>query len=183
MPPFADLDIESVVVPPDRCHRCGTELGTTEFEGRQEAWCPECDLVLSQNPIPGVHVIVHDEAAVLLLDEPIPQHEGVLSLPGGHGNPDESPEDAVLRELEEETGLVADPTDLSLVTVYHVEVDPVGFYFVTYSLDRADATGSLRPEAEGFEAAFHPIEAVRAGELPLRDSDRERIEMALDPPG
>lgn len=179
MPPFTDLDITSVVVPPEHCPRCGADLGTTEFEGREEAWCPECDLILSQNPIPGVHVIVHDDAEVLLLDEPIPQHEGVLSLPGGHGNPDEPPEQAVLRELEEEAGLRADPADLSLVTVYHVEAPPVGFYFITYQLDRTATTGDLAPEFEGSEVDYYPIERVLAGEVPIRESDQKRIEMAI----
>lgn len=172
-------DIESVVVEPEHCHRCGTAVERREFEGRAAGWCPSCELVLSRNPIPAVHVVVHGDGEVLLLDEPIPQHEGVLSLPGGHARHDESPEAAVLRELHEETGLRADPEDLRFVTVIHAETADAAFYFLTYALARSAATGELRPETEGFEVAFRPVDEVLSATDHLRANDRERIELAL----
>jgi|GEM_PF-432996 len=173
-------DIESVAVDPDHCHRCGTRVGTTTFEGRETPWCPNCELILSRTPVPGVHVVVHDADSVLLLDEPIPQHEGVLSLPGGFCKPDEGPEQALCRELEEETGLAADPAALQFVTVVHAALDGIAFYFLTYALPRDATTGSLSGEAAGFEAAFHPLEAVLEGSAPLRDNDRDRIAEAIE---
>ena len=175
---FADVD--AVAVEPDHCHRCGTEVGTCEFEGREHAWCPECDLVLSRNPVPGVHVVVRDDEHVLVLDEPIPQHEGVLSLPGGHARCDEGPREAVLRELGEETGLRADPDDLRLLTVIHAEGPNVAFYLITYALERSAVAGELTPEAEGFEAAFRPLRELRASPDRIRASDLERIETAFE---
>jgi ADP-ribose pyrophosphatase YjhB (NUDIX family) len=176
----ADVDIESVAVEPDHCHRCGAALGTCEFDGRDAPWCPECELVLSRNPVAGVHVVVHDDEHVLLLDEPIPQHEGVWSLPGGFARPDEEPEAVGVRELREETGLRADPSDLRFLTVVHAESPTVALYLLTYAVDRADVSGDVTPEREGFEAAFRPIEAVRSSPDSIRDSDLERIEMAFD---
>lgn len=175
-----DLDIDSVALPPEHCHRCGTAVGTREFEGEDHPWCPDCEVVLSQCPIPGVHVVVHDDGSVLLLDEPVPQHEGVWSLPGGHAKYDEGPKEALVRELDEETGLRADPDDLRFLTVLHAEFPDAGLYLLTYALDRADVTGALAPEADGFEAAFHSIEAVRNAPNRIRDSDLERIELAFE---
>lgn len=179
MDEFESVDIDSVAVEPDHCHRCGAALGTRVFEGREHPWCGECDLVLSRHPVPGVHVVVHDDEEVLVLDEPIPQHEGVLSLPGGHARPDEGPREAVVRELAEETGLRADPDDLRYLTILHAEAPGVAFYLVTYALDRADVAGDLTPEADGFEAQFRPLEDLRAAPDRIRDSDLERIEMAF----
>ncbi|NHN40228.1 NUDIX hydrolase [Halorubellus sp. JP-L1] len=125
-------------------------------------------------------MVVRDDDHVLLLDEPIPQHEGVLSLPGGHAGHDEGPREAVLRELAEETGLDAAPDALSLVTVRHVETPEVAYHFATYALDLADASGDLRPEAEGFEVRREPVADVLAGDVRLRDSDRERIAKAFE---
>jgi 8-oxo-dGTP diphosphatase len=177
---FEFSDIDSVAVEPDHCHRCGAAVGTCEFEGREYPWCPECDLVLSRCPVPGVHAVVHDEGAVLVLDEPIPQHEGVWSLPGGHARYDEGPKRALVRELEEETGLSADPADLEFLTILHAELPRSALYLITYELDRAAVSGELTPEFEGFEAAFVPIEEVRASSDRIRDSDLERIEQAFE---
>lgn len=171
-------EIDSVAVEPDHCHRCGTAVGTCEFEGREHPWCPECELVLSRCPVPGVQVIVHDGEEVLLLDEPIPQHEGVWSLPGGHAKHDEEPKRALVRELAEETGLRAGPTDLEFLTIHHAEFPTVALYLITYTLARSRTTGGLTPEADGFKAAFRPFDEISASDR-IRESDLARIEMAL----
>ncbi|WP_439027994.1 NUDIX hydrolase [Haloarchaeobius sp. DT45] len=173
-------EIDSVTTVPTYCHRCGAELGTTEWEGREVPWCSECDVVFSQLPSPAVHVVVHDDDEVLLLDEPIPQHEGLWSLPGGYTKYDEGPKESLLRELDEETGLQAAPDDLEFLTVLHVALPEHGFYFITYRLDREKVSGELTPEADGFEAEFVPIEEVRASPDRIRENDMERIEAALE---
>lgn len=179
MDDIASVNIDSVAVEPDHCHRCGTALGTCEFEGHEHPWCSNCELVLSRNPVPGIHVIVHDDDHVLLLDEPIPQHECVLSLPGGHARHDEGPKQALVRELEEETGLHAKPSDLDFLTILHAELPNVALYLITYTLHRSHVTGDLTPEAEGFEATFHPIEDILSSDR-IRDSDKNRIQLALE---
>lgn len=173
-------DIHSVVMDTEYCPRCGTELGTREFPSGTYQWCDGCELVVGRVPISAVHGVVHGDGEVLLLDEPVPQHEGLLSLPGGFAGYDEGPRPAVLRELEEETNLRADPEDLELVTVYPAQAGDVGFHFSTYALNRADTNGEIVPEAEGFEAAFYPIEEVLGDTDRIRDNDQERIAMALE---
>lgn len=180
MDDITDIDIESVAVEPDHCHRCGAGVGTRRFEGRELHWCQSCDLLLSRCPIPGVHVVVHDDTDVLLLDEPIPQHEGLWSLPGGHATPEEGPKAAGVRELGEETGLVADPADLRFLTIHHAEFPEVALYLITYAVNRANVDGELAPEAEGFEVGYRSLETIRSSPDQIRDSDVERIEMALD---
>ncbi|WP_435176838.1 NUDIX hydrolase [Halorussus sp. AFM4] len=179
-PDFPDVD--SVAVEPDHCHRCGAAVGVTEFEGREHPWCPECDLVLSRNPVAGVQAVVRDDDAdrVLLLDEPVPQHEGVRSLPGGHVRHDEGPREALVRELAEETGLRADPADPEFLTIHHAEFPDVALYLVTYTLERSQVSGEPTPEFEGFEAAFLPVAEVLSSPDRLRESDRRRIETAFD---
>ncbi|WP_267641375.1 NUDIX hydrolase [Haloarchaeobius amylolyticus] len=172
-------EIDSVTIEPTYCHRCGTELGTEEWEGREVPWCPECDVVFSQLPSTGVHVVVHDDEEVLLLDEPVPQHEGLWSLPGGFTKYDEGPKESLLRELAEETGLAADPADLEFLTILHVELPDRGLYLITYRVDREAVSGELTPEAEGFEASFVPVETVRNSPDRIRESDVDRIEQAL----
>lgn len=52
--------------------------------------------------IPAVAAVIHDGDGRLLLQE---KHDGTWSLPAGAIEPGESPEDAVTREVAEETGL------------------------------------------------------------------------------
>lgn len=135
--------------------------------------------MLARNPVPGIHVVVDDDN-VLLLDEPIPQHEGVWSLPDGHADPSGGPRQAGLRALEEETGLRGDPEDLRFVTLPHAETPDVAFYLITYALERSTVSGELTPEAEGFEAAFRPHREIESSPGRIRESDRDRIEMSFD---
>lgn len=55
--------------------------------------------------IPSVAALIHDDRARLLLQE---KHDGSWSLPAGAIEPGESPEDAVRREVFEETGLTCE---------------------------------------------------------------------------
>lgn len=172
--------IQSVAVAPDHCPRCGTEVETRAFEGRDTSWCPDCDLLLSQNPVAAVQGIVLDGDRVLVLDEPIPQAAGIVSLPGGFARYDEGPEAALARELEEETGLRADPSDLTFLTTYHADLDEFGIYFLTYTLERSATAGELTAEFDGGEIAFRPVEDVLSLGDRIRESDRRRIEMAVE---
>ena len=52
--------------------------------------------------IPSVAAVIHDELGRLLLQE---KHDGSWSLPAGAIEPGERPEEAVAREVAEETGL------------------------------------------------------------------------------
>lgn len=172
--------IEPVAVEPSYCHHCGAELEAREFEGIERGWCPDCERLYSRNPVPGLQVVVRDRDRVLVVEEKLTD-DGLWNLPGGHAAPDEGPRRAALRELEEETGLRADPSDLSLLTVGHVETPdlPHAYYAITYALDRSATGGELRPGAEVADVAFRPVEAVLGSPDRTRESERERIEMAF----
>lgn len=172
-------DVTSVARRPDHCPKCGEKVSMSEFEGRETPWCPECEIFLSPNPVAAVQVIVYDGNSVLLLDEPVPQNEGLLSLPGGFARYDEPPKKAVLRELKEESGLSAHPSDLKFLTTHHAEFEDGGIYFLTYTLERSITTGELVPEFEQGDASFHSVEEVLAMTNRTRASDRDRIEMAI----
>jgi 8-oxo-dGTP pyrophosphatase MutT (NUDIX family) len=59
--------------------------------------------------IPGVAGIIRNDAGELLLQE---KAGGLWTLPAGAIEPGESPEDALCREVLEETGLVVEPVEL-----------------------------------------------------------------------
>jgi hypothetical protein len=61
------FDIYSVVVDPEYCPQCGTELGTREFDAGTYLWCDPCETVFGRVPVAAVHVVVHGDGEVLVL--------------------------------------------------------------------------------------------------------------------
>lgn len=100
--------------PPTRCPSCGSKLDAGDAPRYD---CPECGDSVWHSPAvaAAVAVVDLDSETLLLGERGVPPSEGLLSTPGGHVELGESPETAAVRELEEETGLVADPADLALV--------------------------------------------------------------------
>lgn len=100
--------------PPTFCPSCGAELDDAASPRYD---CPGCGRSVFHSPAvaAAVAVVDVDEARILLGERGIPPSEGRLSTPGGHVELGEEPEAGAVRELEEETGLVADAADLVLV--------------------------------------------------------------------
>lgn len=87
------------------CPRCATELhAAADAEGVQRARCDACGWVHYDNPTPVVAAIVEHEGDVILVrDRAWPA--AWFGLVTGFLERDEHPDDAVLREVEEELGL------------------------------------------------------------------------------
>lgn len=86
------------------CPHCG-KAGLQYPAGRK--WvCPECGFTLYQNVAVGVGVIYYTEGNEVLFEvrgkEP---KKGCITLPGGFADPDESAEEACVRECREEAGI------------------------------------------------------------------------------
>jgi ADP-ribose pyrophosphatase YjhB (NUDIX family) len=89
------------------CPRCASGLrrGPVAGEERDRLHCPACGLVLYENPVPTASAIVVRDGRVLLTRRGIEPRLGLWDTPGGFVEADEDPEDAVRRELLEETGI------------------------------------------------------------------------------
>lgn len=88
------------------CAQCGERLEPRFIEGRSRLCCPRCKSVTYENPIPATAAIVIDpERGLLLVRRSVEPGKGLWCLPGGFMEIGETPEQGVLRELQEETGL------------------------------------------------------------------------------
>lgn len=98
-----------------------------------------------------------DGVTVLLTrrSENLAHHAGQISFPGGHIEPDEGPEEAALRETEEEVGLSRDRVRI---------LGRLDEYITGTGFSVTPIVGLLRPP---FEIAPDPLEVAEVFEVPL----------------
>jgi 8-oxo-dGTP diphosphatase len=87
------------------CPRDGTALVPTRIDGRDRPACPICGFADFMHVQIGANAIVERDGSVLLVKLNYGPRDGHWALPGGLVENDETPEQAVVRETEEETGL------------------------------------------------------------------------------
>lgn len=122
----------------------------------------------------GVAAVVMDEAGRFLLGKRLAKHgRNTWAFPGGKPDPGEAPEDAVLRELAEETGIVADfaqplgiwtydrfvAEDLHYVTLYFM-VDQGTQTPRPLEVDKCDAWWYLPAEAAHMLPLFPGVDTI-----------------------
>lgn len=107
----------------------------------------------------AVGCVVLRDNQVLLVRHTYGSAKGKLLIPGGHVQQDEMPEEAARRELLEETGIVAEPTDILCVRF------KPGDWYVVYRMSYI--SGEPRSDGgENSQAIFLDIdEAVRQEDI------------------
>ena len=139
------------------CPYCGSPLGTTEWEGRVRLYCEPEKRIIYENPIPAATgVIVDSDERLLLVRRNREPGMNGWALPGGFVETGESPVEAAVRELNEETGLeVGDPT---LIDIIHQESEfyKTSLLIIGYHFGRFDGT---------------PVPGDDAGEVRFFDRD------------
>ena len=95
------------------CPYCGKKVLKKSFGARAHDYCAKCDIIHYENPLPAVAILVlNHNNQLLLVKRSVEPAKGAWCLPGGFIECNESIEEAVVRELEEETGLKGEVEDL-----------------------------------------------------------------------
>ena len=88
------------------CPLCGDKLKRISRDGRMRLYCGQCDRIQYENPVPATAaVVLSDEEQLLLVKRAMEPAKGAWCLPGGFVELEETPDEGVVRELQEETGL------------------------------------------------------------------------------
>lgn len=86
------------------CHFCGSRLIDKRIEGTVRRYCNKCLEPVYENPIPATCVVLADRSnKIWLVKRSVEPKAGFWCLPGGFMELGETPEQAALRELKEET--------------------------------------------------------------------------------
>ena len=153
------------------CPLCGQALSLADLDGRKRSVCQSCGFVHYRNPIPAAAVLLVQDGQILLVKRKDDPRAGDWSLPAGFIEYDESPAEAALREMQEETGLLGKIR--CLFQVYGACDDPrTHVSLIVYVADIVG--GDLVPGDDAIEARFFPI-----GHLPSNiafSSHRSAIE-------
>ena len=125
--------------------------------------CDECNGWL--NPALAVDAAVQRGEEILLIQRKFPPMAGYWALPGGFVERDEDPLIAVLRELEEETGLIGTNPEL-LMVMGDPQRDPrKHIVSIVYSVTVEQGEPNACDDAA--DARFGPLQNVLKGEVPL----------------
>ncbi len=88
------------------CPQCSGRLASSEFGGRLRLGCVDCGFVLYQNPASAaLGVVLNERGEVLMIRRGMEPYRDHWALPAGYQEIDETPEQTVVREVREETGV------------------------------------------------------------------------------
>ena len=147
----------SVLSRPLFCPQCGSRLVLRDDRGHPRPTCPECGFIYYRNPAPAAGVIVASAAGVLLVKRRWDPAAGAWCLPAGFMEYGETPTRCAVRELREETGIVARLT--GLFGVYAGMDDPrVRAVLVLYTGRRTG--GRLKPGDDAIAARWFPLDRL-----------------------
>lgn len=137
------------------CAHCGGAIGMREEGGRHREYCLSCGTIFYRNPLPVASaVLVNQKREVLLVKRRLPPHQGMWCLPIGFAELDETIQEAALRELKEETGVVGRVT--RLLDVHSYIDDAYGdVLIVTFEVESVG--GSERPGDDASDLAYWPL--------------------------
>lgn len=162
------------------CPECAKPLESKpNNEGVERPRCSNGHFVHYDNPVPAAGIFAEYEGKYLILKRGYAPKKGSWDLPGGYVEATESPEDTVLREMREETGL--EVTDVRILSSYNApfgdgpnETKPnvLGIYFTCRAASDQVRLSRENPEYRWVTLDEFPRTASDADVLAIKDLKR-----------
>lgn len=144
------------------CPLCTAELEPRPSAGPDpdRAGCPRCGFVHYGNPAPTVQAWIDRDGSYLALRRDEDPLRGEWNMPGGFVEAGESGEEAITREVREETGLlieVVEPIGI-FASAYGTGAEALPIFDVAYRCRIAAGDGdALAVSTESSEARWFPL--------------------------
>lgn len=124
---------------------------------------------MADSPVLAASALVLNEGAVLLVKRKYDPYAGLWALPGGHVEAGETTEDAVRREVHEETGItLLNPRLYAVVEYILYRGEEVLYHYVIAVYVATEFEGYLVAGDDAEDVAFVELgEAVGRGDLTL----------------
>ena len=161
------------------CPRCGSKHFNVNNERSKK--CDNCGFVFYMNPRAATAAFILNEQGELLVErrgkEPA---KGMLDLPGGFTDIDETAEEAIAREVKEETGLKVTAAEylFSLPNIYlysGLEIHTLDMFFSC----KVDAGTTPKAADDAAECFWVPLKEIHTEQFGMR-SIRHALRKYLD---
>lgn len=139
------------------CPVCAAPLAPRVVFGRPRKCCTACDYVQFRSPACAVAVVVARGREILMIRRGIEPYRGCWGLPGGYQDYHEGPQEAAVREVREETGIVARIE--RLLELCYTQDDPRKRTNVAVYLARP-VGGRLRAGDDADDARYFALDAL-----------------------
>ncbi|MFH1851874.1 MAG: NUDIX hydrolase [Candidatus Neomarinimicrobiota bacterium] len=140
------------------CSRCGGKVQPRTIDNIIRQYCPVCQTIFYDNPLPVVSaVVVNEQREILLVLRDREPQAGRWCLPSGFVEIKESIEAACLRELAEEAGIRGSVIRL-LDTVSHHDAQYGDLIWISFEVKWDE--GSVTAGDDARDARFVPLTAL-----------------------
>jgi ADP-ribose pyrophosphatase YjhB (NUDIX family) len=139
------------------CPECGRPLSIPEVEQGNHILCSDCGYEYFAQLKVGAGAIIERDHKLLLLRRSQEPFKDSWNIPAGYVEADESPEEAVIRETREETGLTIGGVNLE--NVYFFSDDPRGNGILIVYTCKVVA-GAVSGSSEGYSPAYFSRENI-----------------------
>lgn len=130
------------------CPLCAAPLSSGMRYGRIRKYCTECSFINYENPLPTTVALAETDGKILLIKRGIEPLKGIWILPSGFMELGETPEEACLRELKEETNM--EGVIKELIGVFHNITPMYGdIISLIYHVNLTPAIPQAGDDAEG----------------------------------
>lgn len=131
------------------CSKCSARLVAKLIDGRERPVCPACGhVVFGCSSLSAGGLLIHKEK-VLLIQRGTEPNKDLWTLPGGYVEIDETPDQAVVREIAEETGLKT--RSQGLIGLWTASRDSRHTTYCIFRLELAGTMEELKADGNGGE--------------------------------
>lgn len=137
------------------CIYCGGEVARkyVAHDGKEREVCNSCGRVLYYSSKPCVGALIVKGDRILLVKRMVQPYKGYWDIPGGFLEAGEHPEDGLVREVREETGLQVKPIEILGIFMdkYGPEADDtLNIHYVVEIIGGEEQVGSDAAELRWF---------------------------------